>query len=94
MHTVRHNARYRGPIKSEDINMLQLEVIADISELCNQVNGLASPSDILGGSLTPTVVYSPDEGEIYSGPLQSISTLMSNISSMTYPVKYNCLGGL
>ncbi len=97
MYLQRHNARYRGPVYSEDINSLQLETIADITTLHEAVDNLKSPSDIQNGSNTVTNIYRSEMNSnvlVYTGKMASIDDFTHDLAKLSYITVFNCIGGL
>jgi len=97
MYLQRHSARFRGPRSSEDMNSLQLETIADISNLYDQANALQSPAKIQDGDNTEVKIYRSDMNAnvlVYSGSMQSIDSFTHDIAKLSYITVFNCIGGL
>lgn len=78
----RHIGRYRGPISSEDFNMMQLEAISSISDIKNEIDNMSYLIETQDADTTTWNIYN-NGSVIYSDTRQAMSDTANELSYMT-----------
>ena len=86
----KYNAPYRGPISSEMLNIMQLEIIADVSQLTKKVNELENISDIQNSSSDDISVHYGNS-VLNTFKKSSLKDVVKDFASMTYVEERNNL---
>ena len=86
----KYNAPYRGPISSEMLNIMQLEIIADVSQLTKKVNELKNISDIQNSNSDDISVYYGNS-VLNTFKKSSLNDVVKDFASMTYVEERNNL---
>lgn len=86
----KYNAPYRGPISSEMLNIMQLEIIADVSQLTKKVNELENISDVQNGSSDDISVYYGNS-VLNTFKKSSLNDVVKDLASITYTEERNNL---